>query len=96
MSDTGMLFLVIGVILVFIFIVNNYLDTRKFVNETAPYFKILMEDDYKFYVMMKYGEKANVYDLFEKRVREMDEKNTKCKLVILLPHSIPSARITSY
>ncbi len=69
MSDTGMLFLVIGVILVFIFIVNNYLDTRKFVNETAPYFKILMEDDYKFLLNVRYGDDIDVNKLFNIRVR---------------------------
>ena len=39
-----MLFVAIGVILVFIFQYNRVIDTKKFIVDATPYFKFLMED----------------------------------------------------
>lgn len=68
--STGLLFVIISVIVFFVFWYNQIIDVNKFFKDARGLFMFLMEDDYKFYVMMKYGEKANVYDLFEKRVRD--------------------------
>ena len=43
-----MLFVAIGVIIIFVFEYNNIIDSRKFIQDTEPYFHFLMEDDYKF------------------------------------------------
>ena len=67
-----MLFIVIGVILLFIFNYNQVIDARKFVVDIQPYFNFLMEDDYKFYLNVKYNGQINDADcntLFGMRVR---------------------------
>lgn len=61
--------LIIGVIIVFIFIYNNKLDTRKFVQENEVYLSSLKEKDYDFYVRAKYGEKVDSNALFMKRIK---------------------------
>lgn len=67
-----MLFIVIAVILIFIFNYNQVIDTRKFVSDTEPYFRFLMEDDYKFLLNVRYGtisdDDAN--KLYAMRVRD--------------------------
>ena len=65
-----MLFLVIAVIVLFIVWYNNFIDVNKFFKDARGLFSFLMEDDYKFLITVKYGDKANVYDMFEKRVRD--------------------------
>ena len=50
-----MLFVLIGVIVIFVFEYNNIIDSRKFVRDTEPYFRFLMEDDYKFLLNVRYG-----------------------------------------
>ena len=67
-----MLFIVIGVILLFIFNYNQVIDARKFVVDIQPYFSFLMEDDYKFYLNVKYNGQISDADcntLFGMRVR---------------------------
>ena len=67
-----MLFIVIGVILLFIFNYNQVIDARKFVVDIQPYFGFLMEDDYKFYLNVRYNGEVNDADcnrLFGMRVR---------------------------
>ena len=64
----GMLFILIAVIVVLIFQVNNHFSSRKFVNDVEPYFRFLMEDDYKFLLNIKYGD-VDVNKLFSARVR---------------------------
>jgi hypothetical protein len=64
-------FIFIAIILLFVLEYNRKIDTRKFIADTEPYFRFLMEDDYKFLLNLKYGnisdEDVNV--LFGKRVR---------------------------
>lgn len=61
--------LIIGVIIVFIFIYNNKLDTHKFVQENEVYLSSLKEKDYDFYVRAKYGEKVDSNALFMQRIK---------------------------
>ena len=43
-----MLFIIIGLILLLIFQYQEIIDTKRFINDTEPYLRFLMEDDYKF------------------------------------------------
>ena len=65
-----MLFLIIAVIVVFIVWYNEFIDVNKFFKDARGLFSFLMEEDYKFLLTVKYGDKANMYDMFEKRVRD--------------------------
>lgn len=70
--STGMLFIIIGIILVFILEVNLHFSSRKFIKESSQYFHVLMEDDYKFLLNVRYGKEINdddVEKLFSQRVR---------------------------
>lgn len=62
-------FILITIVFLFILEYTKKIDTRRFVGETEPYFKFLMENDYKFLLNLKYGESANIDELFGKRVR---------------------------
>lgn len=62
-------FIAIAIILIFILEYNKKIDTRRFIGDTEPYFRFLMEDDYKFLLTLKYGSDIDVNDLFGKRVR---------------------------
>ena len=66
-----MLFLAIGIILLFIMFYNNYIDTQGFIKETQPIFGFLKESDYEFLVSVKYGgiDKVDINKLFGIRVR---------------------------
>ena len=66
--STGLLFIIIGIIIVVILSFNNHFSSHKFVKETEPYFMFLMEDDYKFLLSMRYGD-VDVEKLFGQRVR---------------------------
>lgn len=66
--STGMLFVIIGLIFIAIFEINNHFSSKKFVNDVEPYFRFLMEDDYKFLLNLRYGE-VDVNKEFSKRVR---------------------------
>ena len=68
--STSLMFIIIAAIVVFIFWYNQVFDANKFFKDARGLFMFLMEDDYKFYATMKYGEKVNIYDMFEKRVRD--------------------------
>ena len=50
------MFIVIALIFFVIFQVNQKLDTKKFIEDTEPYLRFLMEDDYKFLLSIKYGD----------------------------------------
>ena len=68
--STGLLFIIIGIILVFILEYNQHFSSRKFINDNAVYFTGLMEDDYKFLLEVKYGKgDIDVEKLFNQRVR---------------------------
>lgn len=62
-------FIFIGLIILFVLEYTNKLDTKKFIGEAEPYFRFLMEDDYKFLLSVKYGDDVDVNNLFGKRVR---------------------------
>lgn len=67
----GMLFIIIGIIVIVIFEVNNHFSSNKFVKDVEPYFHFLMEDDYVFLVKVKYGNVTDedINKLFSQRVR---------------------------
>ena len=68
--STGLLFIIIGIVLVFILEYNQHFSSRKFINDNAVYFTGLMEDDYKFLLEVKYGKgDIDVEKLFNQRVR---------------------------
>lgn len=64
-----MMFVIIAIIIIFVLEYTNRLDTNKFLQETEPLFKGMMEDDYKFYANVKYGEDLDINKMFNQRVR---------------------------
>ena len=62
-------FIIIAAILIFMLEYTKTIDTRRFIGDTEPYFRFLMEDDYKFLLNIRYGNDVDVNDLFGKRVR---------------------------
>lgn len=65
-----MMFIVIALIFFAIFQVNQKLDTKKFVTDTEPYLRFLMEDDYKFLLSIRYGDNYDLEKCFTARVRD--------------------------
>ena len=51
----GVTFIIIGIIVVVILQYNNHFSSRKFIKDTEPYFRFLMEDDYEFVLTLRYG-----------------------------------------
>ena len=66
--NTGIIFIIVGLIVILILERNSHFSSRKFVKDTEPYFRFLMEDDYAFLLEVKYGS-ADVNKLFGQRVR---------------------------
>ena len=62
-------FLLVAAILLFLLDYTKKINVRKFVGDTEPYFKSLMEDDYEFLLKLKYGNDVDVNELFGQRVR---------------------------
>lgn len=62
-------FILIAIILLFMLEYSKRIDTKRFIEETEPYFRFLMEDDYKFLLTVKYKEEVDVNLLFGRRVR---------------------------
>lgn len=62
-------FVFIAIIILFVLEYNKKIDTRKFVTDAEPYFRFLMEDDYKFLLTVRYGNDVDVNKLFSIRVR---------------------------
>ena len=72
MSTFDLMFILIGAILLFIFQYNKVIDAKKFITDVEPYFRFLMEDDYKFLLNLKYNgniDSDGVNKLYKKRVR---------------------------
>lgn len=68
--NVGFMFILIGIILVFLLEYNQHFSSRKFITDNSVYFRGLMEDDYKFLLDVKYGgEDININKLFDQRVR---------------------------
>ena len=62
-------FVIIAIIIIFVLEYTKKIDTKKFIGETEPYFKFLMEDDYKFLLSVRYGDDVDVNKLFGDRVK---------------------------
>lgn len=62
-------FIIILVIIVGIMEYTRRIDTKKFVGDIEPYFRFLMESDYKFLVALKYGDTVDANALYQIRVR---------------------------
>ncbi len=62
-------FIIIALIILFVLEYTNKINTKKFFEDSEPYFRFLMEDDYKFLLNVKYGNSVDVYDEFSKRIR---------------------------
>lgn len=62
-------FIFIALIILFILEYTKRIDSKKFFEETEPYFQFLMEDDYRFLVSLRYGENVDLRKLFNLRVR---------------------------
>lgn len=65
-----MSFILIGIILLYILEANRQINTKKFIDDVEPYFRFLMEDDYEFLAMLKYGSDVDIDKLYAKRVRD--------------------------
>lgn len=62
-------FIIIGAILLYIMVVNDYVNQNKFVKEIEPYFRFMMESDYEFLLKARYGSDVEVDKLYGMRVR---------------------------
>ena len=62
-------FILIAIIILFVLEYTKKIDTKIFIGETEPYFRFLMEDDYKFLLSVRYGDDVDVNQLFSIRVR---------------------------
>ena len=66
-----MLFVIIGLIVLVIFERQGAINSKKFVTDAEPYFRFLMEDDYKFLLNIRYNGEItdeDVEKLFSKRL----------------------------
>ncbi len=66
-----MAFIFIIIIVIFVFEYRNIIDTNKFVKDLRPYSRMLMEDDYKFLLTVKYGVDVDAEKMFDKRIQMM-------------------------
>lgn len=62
-------FIIIAAVLIFMLEYTKKIDTRKFIGDTEPYFRFLMEEDYEFLLNIRYGGDIDVNKLFGLRVR---------------------------
>lgn len=62
-------FILITVIIIFVLSYNHHIDMHKFIGDTEPYFRILMEEDYIFLLRLRYGDSVDVEKMFGMRVR---------------------------
>ena len=66
----GIMFIIIGALTMFIMWYNRRINFNKFIQETEPYFRFLMEDDYEFLLAIKYKSgDLDVNKLYSIRVR---------------------------
>ena len=65
----GIMFIIIGALIIFMLFYNKRLNMNRFIQETTPYFNFLREKDYAFLVTLKYGENVDVDKLYSIRVR---------------------------
>lgn len=62
-------FILIAIIIIFVLEYTRRLDTKKFFEESEPFFKFLMESDYKFLLSVKYGDNYDLEKAFNARIR---------------------------
>ena len=68
--SVGLMFIVIGVLVLFLMWYNKRVDFSRFIAETEPYFRFLMEDDYAFLLNVKFkSNDIDVNKLYSDRVR---------------------------
>jgi len=67
--SAGLAFVIIAAIFVIILQANSHFNSKRFVQETEPYFRFLMEDDYKFLLSVKYGTDYDLDKMYGERVR---------------------------
>ena len=65
----GLTFIIIAIIVVFLLEYNNHFSSNKFIKETEPYFRTLMESDYEFLLTIRYGSNVDVNKMYGYRVR---------------------------
>ena len=65
----GLTFIIIAIIVIFLLEYNNHFSSNKFIKETEPYFRVLMEDDYEFLLRIRYGGDVEVNKMYGLRVR---------------------------
>lgn len=61
-------FVLIAAIMLFVLHYNRHIDAKKFYNDMEPYFRFLMEDDYKFLLNLRYGDEKDHTAEFNKRI----------------------------
>ena len=66
-----MAFVFIIIIMLFVLEYRKLIDTNKFIKDLRPYSRLLMEEDYKFLVALKYGPDADAEALYDKRIQTM-------------------------
>ena len=72
--------LIVGIIMFFVLIYNNRINTNEFMNDNKKYFELLKEKDYEFLLRAKYGDRViNPEAVFMKRIR-----NALIVLVLLI------------
>lgn len=65
-----MIYIIVAVAVVLIFLYNNLIDTKSFLNDVKPIYKRIMEKDYEFLLHVKYkAADLDVNKLFEIRLR---------------------------
>jgi hypothetical protein len=62
-------FILIGIILLLIFQSHKLINAKKFIDDNQEYFRGMMEEDYEFLLISKYGENVNVEVEYSKRIR---------------------------
>ena len=60
--------LIVGAIIIFILVYNNTIDKDKFFADNQKYLEAFKEDDYQFLVYARYGEEADINQLYSKRI----------------------------
>ncbi len=65
----GITFIFIAIIVLFLLEYNNHFSSNKFIKETEPYFRVLMESDYEFLLRIRYGGEVDVNKMYGLRVR---------------------------
>ena len=66
---TGIEVLVVGIILLFLFNYIGAFSFNKFVDDNKAVFSKIKEDDYDFYLISKYGDKVDLNQRYQKRVK---------------------------